>query len=43
MTGPGILLVSLAGAGALLALVAAWLWITRGGAILLDAVQAFCF
>jgi hypothetical protein len=40
---PTALLVSLAGAAALLALAAAWLWITRGSAILMDVVQAFCF
>ena len=40
---PSALLVSLAGATALLVLAAAWLWITRGSAILLDIAQAFCF
>jgi hypothetical protein len=41
--GTSVLLVSLAGAAALLALAAAWLWITRGSAILIGIGQAFCF
>ena len=40
---PAVLLVSIAGVTAVLALTAAWLWIERGAAILLDIGQIFCF
>jgi MYXO-CTERM domain-containing protein len=39
---PSVLLISIGGAMALLALAAAWLWVTRGAAILLDLGQMFC-
>jgi hypothetical protein len=40
---PAALLISIGGAMAVLALAAAWLWIERGAAILLDIGQIFCF
>lgn len=40
---PLALLISIAGAMAVLVLAAAWLWMTRGAAILLDIGQVFCF
>jgi hypothetical protein len=39
---PAVLLISIAGAMMVLALAAAWLWITRGAAILMDIGQIFC-
>ena len=39
---PSVLLISIAGVMAVLALGAAWLWITRGTSILLDIGQMFC-
>jgi len=39
---PYVLLISVAGVAALLAVAAAWLWVTRGAAILLDIGQMFC-
>ena len=39
---PAVLLISIAGAAALVALAAAWLWITRGSQFLIDIAQAFC-
>lgn len=40
---PAILLISIAGVVGVVTLAAAWLWVTRGPAILLDIAQAFCF
>jgi len=39
---PHVLLISIAGVVGLLAVAAAWLWVTRGAAILLDIGQMFC-
>lgn len=39
---PHVLLISVAGVVAVLAVAAAWLWVTRGAAILLDIGQMFC-
>ena len=39
---PHVLLISIAGVVAILAVAAAWLWVTRGAAILLDIGQMFC-
>ena len=39
---PSVLLISIAGTMALLAIAAAWLWVTRGASILLDIGQLFC-
>ncbi len=38
-----LLLISIGGAMAALALGATWLWMSRGAAILLDIGQVFCF
>jgi hypothetical protein len=39
---PSLLLISIGGVMALLAIAAAWLWVTRGASILLDIGQLFC-
>ena len=39
---PAVLLISIGGTVAVLTVAAAWLWVTRGAAILLDIGQMFC-
>jgi hypothetical protein len=39
---PAVLLISIAGMVGLVALAAAWTWVTHGPAILLDIVEVFC-
>ena len=39
---PSVLLISIAGVMTVLAIGAAWLWVTRGASILLDIGQLFC-
>jgi MYXO-CTERM domain-containing protein len=40
---PAVLMISIVGMVGLMALAAAWAWVTHGPAILLDVIEVFCF